>query len=85
MKKIAIVVFATVLSVPLLAVASPGGRDRGERPPPPPVEALDACEDLEADDVCSFTIDEETREGTCQPGPRPDLPLACRPDDAPKR
>lgn len=68
-----------LLALPLSVLAQ---SDRGgeRRPKGPPPEAIEACEELAEDDVCSFARDEEIIEGTCQPGPRPELPLACRPD-----
>ena len=61
-----------------LAVAEPGKR----RPPP---EAIDACEELRADDVCSFKgRGGESVDGVCFT-PEPSKPLACKPDNPPPR
>lgn len=69
----------TLLAVPLSVLASPPGRG-GHRGPPP--EAIEACAELAEQDTCTFTHRDQTLTGVCMPGPREDLPLACRPDDA---
>lgn len=53
----------------------------GHHPPPrPPREAVEACEGLEAGDLCGFTSPHGSLEGTCKPPPRGhDGPLACVP------
>lgn len=70
------VTLAVVLAAPLAVFASP---ERGERPGPPP-EAIEACASAEEGDACSFEgRNDDIVEGTCMPGPVPELPLACRP------
>ena len=65
----------------LLSLMADGDR---QRPPRPPREAVEACEDLEAGEECAFEgRDQETVTGTCFT-PDQDKPLACRPDDAPE-
>lgn len=54
----------------------PGGGHR------PPREALDACQGKSAGAACTFTARRGTETGTCFT-PRPELPLACRPANAP--
>ena len=84
MKRIARVLpVAVLLGLPLSVLAAPGGRDG--KPPRPPVEAIEACVDLAEDDACSIVVDDEELSGVCMAGPRPEAPLACRPDDAPER
>ncbi len=53
----------------------------GRPPGPPPNEAIEACENAEPGDACSFEGKDGVLEGTCF-SPREDLPLACRPKDA---
>lgn len=66
-----------LLVLPMVVSANPGG----DRPPGPPPEAIEACETLQVDDVCSFEgRDDELLTGTCMEGPRSDLPLACAPE-----
>ncbi len=73
-------IFAALLS---LVLVRPDGGGDGERPPRPPAEALEACEELEAGDACSFEgRNDETVEGTCFT-PGDDKPLACRPSNPP--
>lgn len=65
-----------LLAIPSSLLAAPPGGG----PPRPPVQAIEACEELVEQDPCSFTLDEQTVVGTCMAGPRPELLLACRPD-----
>jgi len=51
----------------------------GQQPPTPPREAIDACEDLNDDDACSFDSPHGAVEGSCW-APSDDLPLACKPE-----
>ncbi len=70
-----------LLLLPLAGIAQPGrGGHHG-----PPQEALDACLDLSENDACTVIIDDTSTDGVCMPGPRPDLPLACRPDRESKK
>lgn len=66
-----------LLSAPLPVFAAPPGGGR-----PPPREAIQACAQQVQDDTCSFEGVDGTVAGVCMPGPRPDLPLACRPKKA---
>lgn len=77
MNPIRLAAFSALFAAPLSVLAAPQGGGHHRRPP---VEALQACEDQEEQATCSFATDDETVEGVCMPGPRPDLPLACRPD-----
>lgn len=62
----------------------PSDGDRRDRPPPPPAEAIEVCEGAAAGDACSFSgRDGETLSGQCW-RPSAEVPLACRPDDAPR-
>lgn len=49
----------------------------------PPKEALEACKNKSDNDNCEFTGPGQTMSGTCF-RPNQDLPLACKPSDAPK-
>ena len=66
-----------VLAIPLLlpaaSAAPPGAR--------PPKAAIEACLQSEEAETCDFELNGEVRTGVCMPGPKPQLPLACRPDD----
>ncbi|MBX2797463.1 MAG: hypothetical protein KTR31_07345 [Myxococcales bacterium] len=73
-------VLAPLLAATLPAFAQPGGERRG-----PPPEAIAACAELVENDACSIVRDDTAIDGTCHAGPRPDLPLACRPDRAADR
>jgi hypothetical protein len=55
----------------------------GRRPGPPPQEAIEACQDAQEGDACTFEGRDGRLEGTCF-RPRDDVPLACRPARAPK-
>ncbi|MCB9744475.1 MAG: hypothetical protein H6741_19830 [Alphaproteobacteria bacterium] len=83
---------AATLAVTLMAssaaLAQPPqeGGQRGEAPKPPR-EAIEACVELPADEVCGFEGREgDWVEGTCfKPDDAPaDAPLACKPVDAPE-
>jgi hypothetical protein len=65
------------------ANAAPIGDDEGGggRPPRPPQEAIDACENLSEGASCSFTGHGHTMTGTCH-GPE-GLPSACMPNGGP--
>lgn len=78
----AALVFGALAAVP--ATAQPGGR-RG-----PPPEAIEACADKSEGDTCSFTTPRGDVSGECKgpPARRQQSeapPLACVPDDAPRR
>lgn len=78
---------AITLLLPALALAQPPsqGGERGERRGPP-AEAIEACVDLVADDVCGFEDREgDWLEGVCfKPEDAPaEAPLACKPENAP--
>ncbi len=65
------------------ALAQPSGGPDGRRGPPP--EAIEACADLDAQDVCEVETREGTKAGSClRPPDADDVPLACVPDDAPR-
>ena len=68
---------AALLCLGLAAEAKPPGGGRG-----PPPEAIAACEGKQAGDACSFEGRRGAEEGSCF-APREDLPLACRPANAP--
>lgn len=63
------------------AVFAQGGEPAAGERRGPPVEAIEACADLGADDPCSFTTARgDTLSGTCfAPIERIGAPLACRP------
>jgi hypothetical protein len=71
---------AGVMSMMIANVASaqPAG---GARQGPPP-EALAACKSLASGATCEFSGPRGTVSGTCF-APQQDMPLACRPKDAP--
>lgn len=78
---------ALTLAASSVALAQPpqDGGQRGERPLPPQ-EAIEACVELPAEEVCGFEGREgDWVEGTCfKPEDAPaDAPLACKPLDAP--
>lgn len=61
----------------------PGGPGGEGHPPKPPPEAIEACSDLSSGDACEFSgRNGERVEGSCW-SPNSDLPLACRPANAP--
>lgn len=66
-----------------VALGQGDGSDGNRRPPRPPKEAVEACADRASGDACSFESPHGTVQGTCW-APREDLPLACRPADAPR-
>lgn len=66
-----------------LALGQGGGSGGNQPPRRPPKEAVDACVNKASGDACSFESPRGTVEGTCW-APREDLPLACRPADAPR-
>jgi hypothetical protein len=59
----------------------PQGEREGRRGPPP--EAIEACEGLGSGDACGFDSPHGYLEGSCW-APSEELPLACRPADAPE-
>lgn len=66
-----------------LGVVMLGASVASGRPPRrPPQEAIDACQNAQAGDACSFEGRDGVLEGTCF-SPREDLPLACRPSNRP--
>lgn len=71
--------------LPIAGVAGAQGRGPGDerRPRRPPQEALDACADKSSGDSCSFEGPDGTISGTCF-APSEDLPVACRPQNAPR-
>ena len=81
MKKILTVLVVSLLfTAPLLAEGGPppgSGAPKGARPHPPK-EAITACEGKKTDDACSFSHNDQQRQGTCF-SPQADKPLACRP------
>ncbi len=64
------------LGVVILGASVAYGRPKG-----PPPEAIEACQNAEQGDACSFEGRDGVLQGTCF-SPREDLPLACRPDNA---
>jgi hypothetical protein len=52
----------------------------GGRPPGPPPEAYDACEDADEGDACSVEVHDHTVTGTCLKDRRDDSLLVCVPD-----
>jgi hypothetical protein len=73
------VVIALILGCGRVALA-----ERGHGPPhPPPPEAIQACEGLDAGDSCSFSGPRGTIEGTCGRPVGDDL--VCVPDRPPPR
>jgi hypothetical protein len=78
----------TLLTLTALALAPaalaqdgpPTGRDG--TPPPPPPEALQACVGLGDGEACGFDSPHGSVAGSCW-APSEDLPLACRPANAP--
>ena len=72
----------SLIFLPALAFAQPGGGARtGHRGPPP--EALEACAEAEAGAECACETRRGEESGVCW---APEgKPLACKPHDAPER
>jgi hypothetical protein len=63
----------------------PGGEGRpapqaGDPRPPPPQEAIDACQHLDLDQLCRFSKSGREHEGSCRRPPDGQGPLSCAPD-----
>ncbi len=76
-----LVLLGLALSVDATARPPRGGPSEG-----PPREAIEACLKAVAEAECSVEIaGRPAQHGICMPGPKADMPLACRPRDAGER
>ena len=64
--------------VALLALPASAQGDPDRRPPPPPTEALEACDEKAEGDACIVELPERQLDGTCRATPHDD-DLVCAP------